>query len=419
MISVSKSERWTISTDYIKEALLFLYLIIPFSSNVVKKILSVVGISEISIHVTIIPIIFLYICLCMFEGKLLVIDFWAIYFLVSLFFLLTYLFHPEYEYWYARSKYGVWDYVLRPDNGIFIYLFLRLINDPKVIIRTIKASAWPMYLWYGYCVLQALKQGYWVDYSNLGYEIHLSYNLALGYNLLIFTLPFLLGAFQEKKRSDILGSIIGIGMMLVGGSRGPFLDIAVFILIYLLIKVNKSKNKVFLSFSVVIGTFLIWVGYPVVLRGIAVVLEKLNLPSRFVTKVLMGGIMDDSGRSVIWSAAVGMIKRNPLGYGAMGSRHELAQYIYVAHPHQFFLEVLIDFGVIVGTLFLVWLSFYTIKLFIMKGQDEWKWVFLVFFARACQLLLSLTFWHSIALWGALAVGVCMTKAQEKGLKYVG
>ena len=95
----------------------------------------------------------------------------------------------------------------------------------------------------------------------------------------------------------------------------------------------------------------------------------------------------------------------------------ISRYIYVAHPHQFFLEVLVDFGVIFGSAIILWLVWKTVKLFTMKGQDEWKAVFLVFFARACQLLVSLTFWHSIGLWGALAVGVCMSKAKRKELKY--
>ena len=43
----------------------------------------------------------------------------------------------------------------------------------------------------------------------------------------------------------------------------------------------------------------------------------------------------------------------------------------------------------------------------MDGVDDWKGVFIVFFGRACQLLVSVTFWHSIGLWGVLAIGVCM------------
>lgn len=110
-----------------------------------------------------------------------------------------------------------------------------------------------------------------------------------------------------------------------------------------------------------------------------------------------------------------MIKKNPLGYGAMGTRHVIYQYIYVAHPHQFFLEILVDFGVIFGSIIIIWLGYKSVKLFLMKGQDEWKAVFLIFFARACQLLVSLTFWHSIGLWGALAVGVCMSRASRRGI----
>ena len=95
----------------------------------------------------------------------------------------------------------------------------------------------------------------------------------------------------------------------------------------------------------------------------------------------------------------------------------MQEFIYVAHPHQVFLEMLIDFGVIIGSIIIVWLLVSSVRMFTMKGQDEWKAVFLVFFARACQLLVSVTFWHSIGLWGVLAVGVNMSRASKRGKRH--
>ena len=411
--------RLRIGKRMLSEAILFLYLTLPILNMFFRIVLSQVGLGSYNVWASCILILTLYFLLCATARKLLVPDFWLLYFLIGFFFLITYLLHPEYEYWYKRSDYGVINYVLKPNNGIFLYLFIRLVNDPKRILKTIKTSAWPIYLWYGYQVIQAMARGYWVDTSNRGYEIHMSYNLSLGYNVLLFVLPFLYSALAEKKLTDWIGAFVGIAIILVAGSRGPFLDIGIFLAIYILLKFSRSRKKIILALSIIAGSILLWISYPFLISQLAGLLEKLNLSSRMISKLVSGEVLDDSNRSTIWNAAVEMIKQHPFGYGAMGTRHVIYQYIYVAHPHQFFLEVLVDFGVVFGSAIILWLAVKTVKLFKMKGQDEWKAVFLIFFARACQLLVSLTFWHSIGLWGALAVGVCMCKAKRKELRYGG
>ena len=409
--------RLRIRTESISDLALFLYLIIPILNATMSKALSVFGLGSYYHLIVNGFILMLYNLVCVKKRRIAVPDFWILYSIILVFFVITYLIHPEYEYWYTREDYGALNYVFRLHNGIFIYLFIRLVNDPKRIIKIIKVSAWPIYLWYCFQVVQAIHRGYWIDTSNRGYERHISYNLSLGYNLLIFVLPFIYSALEKKKPIDIIGAITGISIILVAGSRGPFVDIGIFFFIYILIKIKNSKRKAILLTSVIVVMGFVWICYPFFISALAVVLKRLNLSSRLVTKILSGEILDNSNRTVIWAAAIDMIEKNPFGYGAMGTRHVIYKYIYVAHPHQVFLEILVDFGVVFGTLMIIWIAYQTVRLFRMKGQDEWKAVFLLFFARACQLLLSLTFWHSIGLWGALAVGVCMTKAYKRGVRH--
>ena len=415
MSAITNLKKIEISEQLIKNILLAMYLCIPFIKIALSHILLIKGIEDYALFLTLFFIYGLYIILCIEKRELLVPDFWVIYFIVILFFGLTYMFHPEYEHWYVREDYGVLNYVLRPDNGIFIYLFIRLVNNPEQILKTLKFSAWPMYLLYGRMIQLALIRGYWVDLSNHGYESQMSYNLSLGYSVLIFVLPFLYSALEEKKLVDWVGFIVGIVIILVGGSRGPVFDIGIFVFLYILVNISKSKKKFLLMTGAFLFIFLLWVVYPYLLLFSLSVFERFNLSSRFLTMLASSSITEDSGRFLIWSAALKMIQDNPFGYGAMGTRHVISSYIYVGHPHQFFLEILVDFGVFIGTLIIFFLLFSSVKLFLMDNNDEWKGVFLIFFARACQLLLSLTFWHSIGLWGALAVGICiMQQSKMKG-----
>ena len=393
--------------DYLKEFLLFYYFCLPFwveASNII-------GFSALSNILPYLILFFLYLFLCFQEKKVFCIEFFLLLLFVVIFFITTYILHPEYDYWFTRPVYGVWDYVLRPDNGIYIYLFIRIIDHPKGIIRAIKCSASPWYSFYLLKIFQAYRRGYWIDTSNYGYEIHTSYNLSLGYNLLLFTLVFLYCALEDKKFIDVFGTFIGVLAILLAGSRGPIVDIVIFLFIYYILKIVKtnSVNEILMYILVAIAFYLGAVfSLPIFTR----IASDFCFSSRFIEKLLNGEISDISSRTEIWKAAIQMIIKRPFGYGAMGSRHVISKYIFVAHPHQIFLELLIDFGIFVGGIIIIWLLYYTIKLFTMKGNDEWKGLFLVFFARACQLLVSLTFWHSIGLWGAIAIGVCALSARS-------
>ena len=178
------------------------YLCIPLIIFVFEELLSFIGLAEYDVLITLLLIYGIFFLLCIFKRRLLVLDFWIIYILITMFFAISYLLYPEYDYFYTRTDYGVWHYILRPDNGIMIYLFLRLVDDPKEILKTVKFSGWFMYFYYGLLIASALTRGYWVDTSNYGYEIHMSYNLSLGYNILLFPLAYLYSALEEKNIFD-------------------------------------------------------------------------------------------------------------------------------------------------------------------------------------------------------------------------
>ncbi|MBQ1372293.1 MAG: hypothetical protein IIY70_05120, partial [Oscillospiraceae bacterium] len=130
MYSTNRALTLRIKKSTLSELILFLYLTTAAFRIVFAKLLSPLGLDFDTKYICIGLTMALYFLLCTKERKLLVRDFWMLYFVVVLFFLATYLLHPEYKLWYERADYGVLNYVLRPDNGIFLYLFIRLVNDP-------------------------------------------------------------------------------------------------------------------------------------------------------------------------------------------------------------------------------------------------------------------------------------------------
>ena len=100
-----------------------------------------------------------------------------------------------------------------------------------------------------------------------------------------------------------------------------------------------------------------------------------------------------------------MIRENPLGYGAMGARHGIYEIIQVGHPHNVFLEILIDYGVFVGSGLIIAGLVTIFKLLMSNDIGEWKGLILIFVGLASQLLLSGTYWHRQGIWALLALFV--------------
>lgn len=409
-LSAINSKKFVISKDAIALFLFVAFYMMPFLEWIFGKFFESRTISLWMVLALIyLPTFFLIVS----NKKYFIVDFFLLLTIVILFFGITYIVHDEYEYVYSRKFYGVWDYVLRPDNGLYAYLFIRLVNNPKSLLSGLRISGFIMYFYSALKLYIALNRGYWLEENYMGNAIQLSYNLNFGYDLLLFVCCFLYCALRYKRKIDAIMFVVGFVMILLGGSRGPVLDIAIFGMIYILIAVGESKYKFFYLFLVFVSLLIVMFSYQYILTAIMDVLSYFNVSSRTLSKLLEGSVSEDNGRSILWTAATNMIQMDPWGYGAMGARHILYKIHIVGHPHNFILELLVEYGVLGGAIILLYLLINSIRIFIKQDVGEWKGVFLIFFANSCQLLTSYTYWHSIGLWSALAVGVCIFKNLKK------
>lgn len=394
-----------ISTEQIAEFAFVMY----FANSLIRTIFNWIfgGNSALTIILALsmsyIPV--LIVCI-MNPRKYLKIDFVLLMVWTIMFLLLTLLFHPEYEYFYSRPEFGVWDHVLIPYRGIYAYLFIRLLDEPKKIMKCMKISGWLMFALFGYQILLFIRRGFWYGVAGANDRAQLSYSVSFGYDVLLFALLFLYNAFKDKKLSDIVASGISVGMILLGGSRGPILFIGVFIVLYILRELKESRRKILLITFTTLTTVFLYLFYEVILAFVAVIIDNMGFSSRFITTLLSGTITSDSGRNKIWGAAIAMIKTKPLGYGAMGSRSIISELIYAGYPHSIVLEILIDYGVIVGGVILLIFLINTIQILFTHKREEWSGIFLVFFCAACSLFISLTYWSIPSFWGSLGIGVC-------------
>lgn len=392
-----------------------LYFCAPFLKSIFSTICTAIGVEGIA---GILASIFVYLPLLvvLFQNppKAIRLDFICLWIGVVIFFGLTAVVHPEYMDRYLHSEYGVLAYVLLPIEGLYAYWFVRLIDDPTRILRNMKIAGWIMYVYFAYQIYAATQRGYWVGITFSSARAEMSYSVSFGYNVMLFLLPFFYDALLHKKKSDIFGTTIGLLMILTNGSRGPILFIAIFLLLMGLIYLGRNRNKWVIFVIAIVVFMLVFIFYDTLLMGLASLLSSANISSRSIIMILNGTIATDNGRIVIWDTALQMIREKPFGYGAMGSQHQIFKIISTGYPHSIILEMFIDFGVIVGSLFLIFLLRNALSMLFKKKNREWVGVFLLYFCVACQLFISLCFWSSTAFWACIAVAVnCFEDRQRK------
>ena len=395
------------------ECMLILYLTIPFWEWLFTQLFELTG-DEALASPCVLAAVYVPVAALFFASRQrLPADFFILFGGLCLYLILTYCIHPEYAYFYSREQYGVWDYVLRPDNGIYVYLFIRLVDDPRRVLRGVRVSGYIVYAYSALRLYVATVKGFWMEEGSRGQEYMSSYNMNYGYTLLLFVCCFLFCAFERKSLPDLILALAGCFMIMCGGSRGPFLDVAVFAAIYWAIRFRRSGRKIAFASGTALAAGAAAVLWRPLLTVLQALLDRLDIGSRTLRMMLNGTVAINNGRDVFWEASFKMIRDNPLGYGAMGARHVLCGIHIVGHPHNFFIEVLIEYGLVLGPLLIVLMLASSLRIFLMREDNGWQGIFLVFFANACQLLTSYTYWHSPALWGALAVGVCCYRAERR------
>ena len=410
---IRTTRRFRSTSGTASEILFVLYFTLPVWEWLFTKALEPFGEESLAVPAALCMVWLPAVAVFMTEKRPLPADFFLIVVYLVLYLCATYCVHPDYEYYYFREEYGLADYVFLPDNGIYAYFFIRLVDDPVRILRGLRVSGWIVYLYSALRLWVATAKGFWMEEGSRGQEYRSSYNMNFGYTLLLFVCFFLFSAFERGSISDLLMAGAGCFMILCGGSRGPFLDIAVFMVLYTWLRFRRSRHKL-LFLTGLCGV----AGAAAALREKAAalllsLLEALGLYSRTLEMILNGTVAQNNGRNVFWAASAQMIKNNPLGYGAMGARHVLCDIHIVGHPHNVMIELIIEYGVVLGPLILLLMLIASLRIFLRRRDNGWQGIFLIFFANACQLLTSYTYWHSPALWSALAAGVCYFRAERK------
>jgi len=101
--------------------------------------------------------------------------------------------------------------------------------------------------------------------------------------------------------------------------------------------------------------------------------------------------------------AIDMIKNGFWGYGAYGDRYVIGRVYWVGYCHNIFLELLINYGWIIGGILCISIVVTSLKMLITCKNESWWICFVIFFVPSMKLLLSGSYWYLEAFWACIAV----------------
>lgn len=220
-----------------------------------------------------------------------------------------------------------------------------------------------------------------------------------------FFLAFFLKTNKSKKSFFAVAILLASCVVtFLGGCRGALLCLVCFFSLLFLIKSDKKihlKRIIIIALQIVTA-IIVLINIKQIAKTVSDLLQTFGYQSR-VFDVLMGdsfldtdSFFDSSGRIDIWTEIISNI--NLFGHGLVSDRILLDG----TYPHNFFLEIAYQFGLVAGimlSLFLIFRFFYVFRVSIKYNSLDLKFMLISFFSIlivkmmiSSSYLLSLEFW---------------------------
>lgn len=309
--------------------------------------------------------------------------------------LFSYLLHPS-----------LGDVILAPDFNPLqsIGLFLIFFGFPLMIYCSLDVD-WNRlirYLFY-FSIVDIVLAG--LDYSWVMLRISMDdvNYMSFSYNQLVAASVCAVYGYKEKKVIPFLISIISLILIFFGGARGP---LGCLLVLYMLLIAYPFTTRRILIMSGI--ALILIIGGPMILNkilsGSADVISDIGGFSRTLYKITEGDLLQSDSRDNLSKIIENAISANPLGYGLLGDRFILKQHGMTGYAHNVVLELLCDFGWLIGLfIFVIWIV-NILKVFFNKNRQDSFYCYLALLPSGCLMLFfSGSFVEEFAFWALLGV----------------
>lgn len=228
----------------------------------------------------------------------------------------------------------------------------------------------------------------------IGKVIIMGYNMSLSYALLLPTVTL----YHKKSALSLLASLFLFLMIVALGSRGA----AVFALAYVCYDILISNRKLILPIIIIV--LGIWALLPIFLQF----LTEFGINSRTLMMLLEGDFASDSGRGGIYEIIAQQIAENPLlGIGLFGDRTVIGNYC-----HNFILEIISGFGVILGGTIILFFFTYLIATYFKNNRQRRDILIRYSIISIAPLLVSGSYLQDYNLAAMLGIAVLINRKRQ-------
>lgn len=241
--------------------------------------------------------------------------------------------------------YYVQFFLTRGLPGIYLISKISSVNDAIIYIKKFQI------IWVIYAVLGMI----YIPMNAVG-----GYNMSFGYNMLMPACIVLYSLFLEKRIWYIVTSAVYIFAIIICGSRGPLICLAIYFMFMFLFmrntfdSCNRKNLKGTLIRAVVI--LILFIGIILNIENIALSLAK-SFPDSRTIKMLASGIFNDAGRNPIYNTFLNELNNHPFAiHGIFADRVFYSQHVInkpidvFNYPHNIWIEMSYQFGVFIGSL---------------------------------------------------------------------
>lgn len=233
-----------------------------------------------------------------------------------------------------------------------------------------------------------------------GYELHYD-DMNSAYALCVMVCILIAG----YQKHDVYFLILGGLSLLLAGTRGPLLCVAVTVLIRILLMEDNAVRKISKVSITIIVIILLQSGLLVKLAElIADAFATIGITQlRIIDYIRSEMLTDSSGRNAISNLIVKKIMERPLGgFGPGGDRIAMMSNSYA---HNIALEIWISYGIFIGTLILGWMGYWFARGILGKDRPLRAVVVALFCGVMLKLFLSSSYLYAKELF--IALGICM------------
>ena len=289
-----------------------------------------------------------------------VLPFLYLYGLLVAFLLYTLILHPDYATVMFDSEWNgsIRNTLLSPTSAVLAFLMVTMAPSGQLLLL---CFTWASYLTFTGNIVRyviAQRRGYWIGVYSDGSEFQTGYDLGFGYSVLLSVVVFSFLAFSGRRPLlHTLGAVIGVFMILTGGSRAP-LGVAALAVVLLALhfrrrlfqgRPGRVAAMLFLG-----GTgAVIAANLTTILVAIQSWMTSRGQRSRSLDTLIEGSFTESNARDTLGEISTRLVQSGgPFGHGLYGDRVSIRPLFHWGYPHNIVDEFLITYGWLGGSLLL-------------------------------------------------------------------